>query len=100
MFVLGSSRAASMPFQADALNDLSSRPPWSVTIQATYFCAVVPPGVGVLGALPQDAAARLRPPAATTATTLIPRAGRKTFSFRINRRNTCDETTSGAYAGR
>jgi hypothetical protein len=86
-----------MPAQAEALNDLSSRPPWSVTIQATYFGAdVVPLPVGVLGALLQ--AAKASPPIATTAAILIPRTGRKTFSFPINRRNNCGDATSGAYA--
>src|SRR5258707_834766 len=55
-----------MPFQADALNDLSSRPPWSVTMQAVD----VPPGLGpppprgLLGGFPQAAPAQGQPPAA------------------------------------
>src|SRR4051794_6747521 len=110
-----------MPFQADALNDLSSRPPWSVTMQAVYFGAalLVPPGVFVSGALPQAATNSVSPVAATAATIPIPRAGRKTFSFplfvdlrpdphaggrwpnpKIRRRNTCGDATTGAYAGR
>ncbi|GAA1821230.1 hypothetical protein GCM10009682_46690 [Luedemannella flava] len=72
--------AFSMPFHAAALKDLSSRPPWSVTMQAVYALpvglAAVPPFS--LGFSPHADAARVRPPAATRAMNLIPRAGRKT----------------------
>jgi len=70
-------------------------------MQAVYVAAALvlpPPGV-LLGALPQAAAAKVSPPTATTVTILIPRTGRKTFSFPKNHRNTCGDATSGAYAG-
>src|SRR3954463_6766 len=74
-----------MPFQAEALNDLSSRPPWSVTMHARYFFAgLLEPDPGVVGAVPQAAAHKVSPPAARAATILIPRAWRKTLSFPLS----------------
>src|SRR4051794_15604936 len=72
-----------MPAHADALNDLSSMPPVSVTMHALYAAAALPPlPLGVLsGALPHAAAASVSPPAARTATIRFPRTGRKTPSF-------------------
>ncbi|BFU42285.1 hypothetical protein KRMM14A1004_05220 [Krasilnikovia sp. MM14-A1004] len=76
--------AACMPAQAEALNDRSSIPPVSVTMQAWYDAAVLEPPLGLLsGALPQAAAASVSPPAARTATIRFPRTGRKTLSFRF-----------------
>src|SRR5262249_14310184 len=86
--------AACMPFHAEALNDLSSRPPWSVTMQARYSLLLVAPGVGVDGAEPHAATANVRPLAARAAAIFIPRAGRKTFSFPIYRHNCYGDATS------
>src|SRR3954470_15239236 len=72
--------ACSMPFHAAALKDLSSSPPWSVTMHAVYALPVGLAAVPVfsLGFSPHAAAARVRPPTATKATNRIPRTGRKT----------------------
>ena len=67
-----SSAAACRPAQAEALNDLSSMPPVSVTMQAVYF---LPPSAALFssGASPQAAALRTSPLAANTETIRIPR---------------------------
>src|SRR5574342_1023501 len=73
--------AACRPFHAEVLNERSSMPPMSVTIQATYFGAGVPPPGGVvLGFEPHAAAANVSPPTAIAATSRIPRAERKRVS--------------------
>src|SRR5215475_532732 len=83
-----------MPFHAEALNDLSSRPPWSVTMQARYALLALAVGDGVDGAEPQAATANVTPLAARAAAIFIPRAGRKTFSFPIYRHNCYGDATS------
>ena len=64
------------------LNDLSSMPPTSVTMQALYFSAAVSvPPLASLGASPQAATPSASPPTANTETIRIPRTERKTVSF-------------------
>ncbi len=82
--LLSAALAASRPCQAEVLNDLSSIPPVSVTMQAVYFLAAVPPSLSLFGASPHAAALSASPPTANTETIRIPRRARKTVSFPLH----------------